>query len=97
MPADGCLNIAHDAESKYISSHILSYLSLRGGFSGGCFSLNSVHMFYCMNYNDSLRYCLPHKCIIVVQHLVFHTSKEKLSAALKRKSTLKQNVHMFLP
>lgn len=57
---------------------------------------STVHIIYCMNYNDNLNYCLPHKCIIVVQHLVFHTSIEKLSAALKkRKSTLKQNVLWF--
>lgn len=30
---------------------------------------------------------------LLLQHLVFHTSIEKLSAALLRKSTLKQNVH----
>lgn len=44
---------------------------------------STVHIIYCVNYNDNLHYCLPHKCIIVVQHLVFHTSIEKLSAALK--------------
>lgn len=52
--------------------------------------------YYCMYYNDNLDYCLPHKCIIVVQHLVFRTSIEKLSAALKGKSALKQNLHMLL-
>lgn len=45
---------------------------------------STVHIIHCMNYNDNLHYCLPHKCIIVGQHLVFHTSIEKLSAALKK-------------
>lgn len=74
------------------------YSSL-GGFIGGCFNLSSEHSqssYYCMSYDDKLHYCLPNKCIIVVQHLVFYTSIEKLSAALKRKSTLRQNVHMVL-
>lgn len=48
-------------------------------------SVQSQCFFTPFNYNDNLHYCLPRKCIIVVQHLMFHTSIEKLSAALKRK------------
>lgn len=51
-------------------------VSLRG-LTRCCSPQTQSIILNCMNNNNNLHYCLPHKCIIVVQYLVFHNLNRK--------------------